>query len=43
MDRANVLTGHAPKTVYVYPLGRDVPERLCTAPAPLGGAAPEAL
>lgn len=34
MDRANVLTGHAPKTVYVYPLGRDVPQRLCTAPAP---------
>jgi hypothetical protein len=34
MDRANVLTGHAPKLVYVYPLGRDVPHRLCTAPAP---------
>jgi hypothetical protein len=43
MDRANVLTGHAPKTVYVYPLGRDVQERLRTAPAPGGGAAPEAL
>jgi hypothetical protein len=34
MDRANVLTGHAPKLVYVYPLGRDVPRRLCSAPAP---------
>lgn len=34
MDRANVLTGHAPKRVYVYPLGRDVRHRLCTAPAP---------
>jgi Druantia protein DruA len=34
MDRANVLTGAAPKTVYVYPLGRDIPARLCTAPAP---------
>ncbi len=34
MDRANVLTGSAPKRVYVYPLGRDVPARLRTAPAP---------
>jgi hypothetical protein len=34
MDRANVLTGSAPKLVYVYPLGRDVPARLCTAAAP---------
>lgn len=34
MDRANVLAGHAPKDVYVYPLGRSVPQRLCTAPAP---------
>lgn len=42
MDRANVLTGHAPKSVYVYPLGRDVQERLRTAPAPDGGAAPDA-
>ena len=39
MDRANVRTGQAPKRVYVYPLGRDIPPRLCTAPAP-GGAAP---
>ncbi len=39
MDRANVLSGHAPKSVYVYPLGRDVPARLRTAPAPVGGAA----
>jgi hypothetical protein len=31
-------TGHAPKTVYVYPLGRHVPQRLCTAPAPGRGA-----
>jgi hypothetical protein len=35
MDRANVLAGHAPKLVYVYPLGRDVPQRLCTASAPI--------
>jgi len=34
MDRANVLAGHAPKDVYVYPLGRQVQQRLCTAPAP---------
>jgi hypothetical protein len=34
MDRANVLTGHAPKAVYVYPLCREVQARLCTAPAP---------
>ncbi len=38
MDRANVLTGRAPKLVYVYPLGRDVRQRLCTAPAPARGA-----
>ena len=43
MDRANVLAGHAPKAVYVYPLGRDVLERLCTAPAPVGGAGPDGL
>jgi hypothetical protein len=42
MDRANVRTGHAPKTVYVYPLGRDVQQRLRTAPAPVGGAPAEA-
>lgn len=34
MDRANALTGHAPKLAYVYPLSRDVPARLRTAPAP---------
>jgi hypothetical protein len=34
MDRANVRTGVAPKLVYVYPLGRQVPRRLCTAAAP---------
>jgi hypothetical protein len=34
MDRANVLTGAAPKLLYVYPLGRAVQQRLCTAPAP---------
>jgi hypothetical protein len=34
MDRANLLTGHAPKTVYVYPLGPDIRTRLCAAPAP---------
>jgi hypothetical protein len=34
MDRANRLTGHAPKLVYVYPLRRDVRRRLCTAPCP---------
>ena len=39
MDRANVLRGAAPKLVYVYPLGRDVPHRLCTAPAPPPAAA----
>jgi len=43
MDRANVLAGHAPKIVYVYPLGRHVPQRLCTAPAPVGRAAPDGL
>ncbi len=42
MDRANVLAGHAPKTVYVYPLGRDVRQRLCTAPAPPRAAPAEA-
>ena len=42
MDRANVLTGHAPKAVYVYPLGRDVPTRLCTVPAPAGRVPAEA-
>jgi len=36
MDRAHGLTGHAPKTVYVYPLGRHVPQRLATAPPPRG-------
>jgi hypothetical protein len=39
MDRAHVLTGHAPKRVFVYPLGRDVPARLCTAPTPRWAAA----
>jgi len=34
MDRAHVLTGHAPKEVYVYPLCRKAPERLCTARPP---------
>jgi hypothetical protein len=34
MDRAHVLTGHAPKAVYVYPLCRHVQQRLRTAPAP---------
>lgn len=34
MDRANVLAGHAPKAAYVYPLCRNVQQRLCTAPAP---------
>ena len=42
MDRANVLRGHAPKLVYVYPLGREVRQRLCTAPAPARGAPAEA-
>jgi hypothetical protein len=41
MDRANVLTGAAPKLVYVYPLGRDVPARLRTAPTPPRAAAAE--
>jgi hypothetical protein len=39
MDRANSFTGHAPKLVYVYPLGRNVRPRLCTAPAPAAAAA----
>jgi hypothetical protein len=43
MDRANALTGHAPKLVYVYPLGPKVPQRLCTAPAPGGVASAAAL
>ena len=34
MDRAHVLTGHAPKDVYVCPLCQQVQQRLCTAPAP---------
>jgi len=42
MDRANVRTGYAPKAVYVYPLGRHVQQRLCTAPAPVWAAAAEA-
>lgn len=42
MDRANVRSGDAPKSVYVYPLGRDVPARLRTAPASVGGAASHA-
>jgi hypothetical protein len=41
MDRGNVLTGQAPKRVYVYPLGRDVPQRLCTLAAPPRAAADE--
>jgi hypothetical protein len=43
MDRANVLTGHAPKAVYVYPLCRHVPQRLCTVPAPGWAASAAAL
>ena len=41
MDRANVLAGHAPKDVYVYPLCRQVQARLCTTPAPAPRAAAE--
>lgn len=42
MDRANVLAGHAPKDVYVYPLCRHVQQRLCTVEVPAGsGAEPE--
>jgi hypothetical protein len=41
MDRAKVLTGHAPKAVYVYPLCRKVQQHLCTAPAPAPRAAAE--
>jgi hypothetical protein len=40
MDRANILTGHAPKLVYIYPLGRNARHRLCTAPAPAAAAEP---
>jgi hypothetical protein len=43
MDRANVLAGHAPKTVYIYPLCRHVQQRLCTAPAPGRAASATAL
>ena len=34
MDRAHVRAGDASKTVYVYPLCRQVQQRLCTTPAP---------
>jgi hypothetical protein len=37
MDRTHGLTGHAPKAVYVYALGRRVPQRLRTAPPPRPG------
>jgi hypothetical protein len=43
MDRANVLAGHAPKAVYIYPLCRHVQQRLCTAPAPARATLAEAL
>lgn len=33
MDRTHAAQGRAPKEVYVYPLGRKVQQRLCTAPA----------
>jgi hypothetical protein len=36
MDRAHQAEGQAPKQVYVYPLGRQVPQRLSTATPPLG-------
>jgi hypothetical protein len=42
MDRAHVAHGRAPKEVYVYPLGRHVQQRLCTAPAPARAATGEA-
>ena len=32
MDRPQQAHGHAPKRVYVYPLGRQVPQRLSTYP-----------
>lgn len=34
MDRTHAAHGRAPKAVYVYPLCRQVQQRLCTAPAP---------
>lgn len=34
MDRTHQAQGRAPKEVYVYPLARQVQQRLCTAPAP---------
>jgi hypothetical protein len=40
MDRAHLLTGQAPKAVYVYPLCPQVQQRLRTAPVP-GVPAPE--
>lgn len=33
MDRGHQRTGHAPKTVWLYPLDRHARQRLCTPPA----------
>jgi hypothetical protein len=43
MDRTHQAHGRAPKEVYVYPLGRQVQQHLCTAPAPAGSETPEGL
>lgn len=42
MDRTHAAQGRAPKDVYVYPLCRHVPQRLCTAPAPVCAGSTEA-
>jgi hypothetical protein len=39
MDRSHAAQGRAPKEVYVYPLGRHVQARLCTAAAPTSAGA----
>lgn len=41
MDRTHAAQGRAPKEVYVYPLCRQVQQRLCTAPAPAYAGAAE--
>lgn len=41
MDRTHARQGRAPKEVYVYPLCRQVQQRLCIAPAPAYAGAAE--
>ena len=42
MDRTRAAQGRAPKEVYVYPLCRQVQQRLCTAPPPASAGSAEA-